>query len=500
MHYYKGVAIDAQLAFQQPDLEWFTATVEATGVGEAQEILYRKNWFKLLAYAGLAGLLTVLLFLAGTQVQGEYIEQWLGGPAAWGLVLFVFLTTTLITALTLASGRGFRYIYAVEQFKRFHASAQWVAYDAAIFNEEGVPEKYLAELHRQVIAGGFGLLEILPGSKVRDVIEPSHLDQFGEGRNRLPLWVASLGQNPKLKGVLKALPFPTNSAPAASHNQRSNPAGLIPKDDPLAIPNYLPTRHPLRTDDYLARAVLARPGRPKWYARPDRKLARLRWTYRNARRNLLPKEIRRLPGYYHLPTWYPVTFISALTAVLILIVLQAGWSPLARPGSPYAVPEIADLEPAASPAESLADPNLLPGEYDHYFTADSLYRGPDYLETSRTIVAERVPENVSRYYIAQDGSTYFEADCVALTLLPETYYLLVAGRYPTFESALAAAEDLNGVYQLAVTVTNEECLTLGGGTYYVLLDGPLVEEAQADFLAGEYLRRLELGLEVLVVE
>ena len=496
MHYYKGVAIDAQLAFQQPDLAWFTATVEATGVGEAHEILYRKNWFKILAYAGLAGLMSVLLFLAGAQVQGEYIEQWLGGPAAWGLVLFIFLITTIVAALLLASGRGFRYIYAVEQFKRFHASAQWVAYDAAIFKEEGVPEKYLAELHRQVIAGGFGLLEILPERKVRDVIEPSHLDQFGDGRKRLPLWLASLGQNPKLKGVLQSLPFPTNPAPAAS------PTTLTAdnNDDPLAIPSYLPTRQRLRPDDYLARAVLARPGRPKFYARPDRKLAHLRWAYRNARRNLLPKEIRRLPGYYSLPAWYALVASGTVVALLALILLQASWSPLARPGSRFAAPDLAGLEPAASPAESLADPNLLPGEYDHYFTADSLYRGPDYLETGRTIVAERVPENVARYYIAQDGSTYFETDCVALTLLPDTYYLLVAGRYPTFESALAAAEDLNGVYQLAVTVTNEECLTLGGGTYYVLLDGPLVEEAQADFLVGEYLRRLELGLEVLVVE
>ena len=71
----------------------------------------------------------------------------------------------------------FRYIYAIEQFKRYQADEKWVA-----LSENAFPETdniYLAELRKQLIFNGHGLLLVSDEGLVRPVITPSRLGAFG---------------------------------------------------------------------------------------------------------------------------------------------------------------------------------------------------------------------------------------------------------------------------------------------------------------------------------
>ncbi|NJC26413.1 hypothetical protein [Neolewinella antarctica] len=501
VHYYRGVTIDARLAFQQPDLEWFTATVEATSLDTGQEVLYRKNWFGIFAYALLFGLAAVAVFLAlsprlstgltyASQPEGFNVWRWAGGAPAYGMLFFGFLILTCVAALALSIGKGFRYIYAVDQFKRFYANAQWMAYDKEVFQD--LPPRYFAEFQSQCIRYGFGMMEILPGNRVRDVMEPSHIDQFSGKRAQLPLWVAAIQPPPKLRSLVKSLPFPKRPA------STSAPTPTDGYTDPLDVGTYLPAQ--TRQSDYVTSILHAKKGRPKWYQRPARRIAHARWLLRDARRKFSPDEIRRRPGYFSLRAWYYPSLIGVLLTLVTFGVLQASWSPFAKLGSRFETPDVAGLEPAANPAQSRASPDLLPGEYDHNFDADNRPAGEVYLDADRDVPADNPPRTVLRYRVDQAGESRTDYECLSLAQLPSTYYLLTTGVYPDFTSARDAADNINALYSMAVTVAAEECLRTGGGKYFVYLDAPVVEESQANFLVRGYLRRYDLAVEVLVVE
>lgn len=488
VHYYQGVTIDARLAYQQPDLNWFTATIEATSFATAHEVLFRTNWFRIVAFSLLAGLVSVLAVLALAQVQGLNLWAYLGGNAAFGCLALCFFLTGLLAGVVLLARKSFRYIYAIEQFKRFHAEAQWMAYDAELFRQ--TPPKYFQELKRQCVQYGFGMMEILPENRVRALIEPSHLDQFGGKRSRLPLWVAAVQPPPQLKGFIQRLPFPHNLAPAAAPTTKAT--------KPPATSPYLPTT--ARADDYLLSLIRPTPGRPAWYRKPRRTVKRLRWKLRHAVRKLSPREIRRLPGFYRLPYWCLPALLCCLAGVAGMTYLQVSWSPTTTLGTEFEPPDIAGLEPAANPEQSLASSDLLPGEYDHFFSGKDRKPAAEYIDTRQEDVIAEAPPTVTRHRINQAGESRTDYNCIGLNLLPNNYFLLVTGRYPDFASARSAAEHLNTLYRLAVTVAAEECLRLGGGTYYVYLDAPIVEESQANFLVRAYQRKYDLQVEVLISE
>jgi hypothetical protein len=181
-HFYEGVTIDARLAYQKPDLSWFTATVEASSVDSAHEVLYRVNYFRIGAHALLFTLLAVSGYMALTQVQGESLWAQFGRPGIYAYLLQLFLVIWGVSGALLSWLPYYRYIYAIAQFVRFHVDAQWVAYDKKIFDE--VPKRYYVELQRQCLRFGFGLMEVREDNKVRWIIEPSHIDQFKGTRTR----------------------------------------------------------------------------------------------------------------------------------------------------------------------------------------------------------------------------------------------------------------------------------------------------------------------------
>ena len=247
VHYYQGVTIDARLAFQKPDLNWFTATVEATSVETAEEVIYRTNWFRIGALSVLAGLAAVGgFFWRCRRCKGLIYGSIWGGNTAYLGLLFGFLVVALITGLSLLGfSKSFRYIYAVAQFSRFHADAQWMAYDGGIFHD--LKSTYFREFQRQCILYGFGMMEVLPDNKVRVVIEPSHIDQFAGKRRKLPLWVAAIQAPPALRKIMGGIPLHERLAGLnpASSSRTPHPAAApktsIDARDPMEVTSYLPT-------------------------------------------------------------------------------------------------------------------------------------------------------------------------------------------------------------------------------------------------------------------
>ncbi|MEL7160832.1 MAG: hypothetical protein AAFN92_08740, partial [Bacteroidota bacterium] len=397
-----------------------------------------------------------------------------------------------------------------------HANAQWVAYDRRIFfaplqkNKQTKAEqkrekrmrKYYEELQRQCIRFGFGLLEVRGNSEVRWLIEPSHIDQFGGQRSRLPPWVTAIQAPPVVKGLAKGLPFKKPSpAPAAAPKQLPPPVPTDGLTDPLAVGSYLPAS--VREADFAATIVPAKKGRPAWYARPDRTVKRLRWRLRHAVRSLYPQEIRTRPGYYELPWWVVTGLFVALLTAGGLLYLQAQWDPYARPERKEAAAPPPRIEPVGDPSLSAAAPDPLPGEYDHTRSATDQPEEIDIRVRAEPEVVDPAlspdARPVELHRIDADGEATIAENCLELYRIRGTWYVLVEGRYPRYDLARERAEYLNGRYGVPTTVALNNCLEPGLPGYALFLGDVVVTEGGANLLARQFARDYRLELELLEV-
>ena len=499
-HFYEGVTIDARLAYQKPDLSWFTATVEASSLESKHEVLYRVNWFRIGAHALLFTLLVLVGYMALTQVQGKSLWEQFGRPGVYAYLLSLFVSIWFVSGALLSRFKYYRYIYAIAQFIRFHADAQWVAYDKKIFEDE--PARKYEELQRQCLLFGFGLMEIGEKSKVRWVIEPSHIDQFKGTRSKLPVWLAAAGKTPPLlAGLRNRLPIGTDKK--ADIPATRPPVKPVPTDgttDPLAIEAYLPMYE--RKDDYIATIVPAKKGRTPWFKQPARAGKHLRWRVRNAIRSLYPREIRRRPGYYELPWSIVTTFVAALLCFGTLVYLQSEWTPERRPGQTAAAPDLEPLETAASEADSDASPEVLPGEYDHERStkSPSVVRDTAVEPPQEAVIVPAAPPANTIHYLRIDTAGVMERSysCGPLVRSNTTGYILVEGRYPEYEVGVERTTYLSGAYRMSAALILADCLE-EGTPGYLLYVGPLLKtEGQANL----GLRRLgnAFGLELEVLE
>ena len=539
-HFYKNVKIDARLAYQQPNLEWFIATVEATGLQQPDEVLYRVNWFRIGFDALFVTLTVVGLYLAGTQVQGRSVFADLGRPAVYGYLLLLLGLAQVATMLLLSRFKEYRYIYAVAQFKRFYANAQWIAYDREIFaaalpggsdrgngavlrsrrggfrravDPGGAPAltrrqvrqrgRAYEELRRQCLAYGFGLLEIQPENKVRWVIEPSHLDQFAGSRNTLPAWVAAIAQTPPfLKGLTGAKKKPLlapAAAPPAAAPEAPPPADLA---DPLAeFGTYLPSR--TRTYDGPVILAPAKKGRTPWYKQPVRLVKRARWRGRNLVRSFFPAEIRRRPGYYEQPVWKIVLFALLLFGFATAVYLQSEWTAERRPGEKAAVPDLERLETAPDPEASDAVPYVETGEYDHELTArEAAVRSNELDLTPAPIVAPTSPVETELHFYRYDTTGLVEQSrsCGPVGRADGRSFLIVEAAYPTLEAAQQRAARVARTYEIPAIVLVNDCLYPGRPGYVLYVGDVYREAAEASLWLRRYQRRFGLELAVEYVD
>jgi hypothetical protein len=501
-HFYKGVTIDARLAFQKPNLDWFIATIEATGIEERHEVEYRINIARICVHSGIITLTGMAIFLAYTLVQGQSVWQWFGRPDVYYFLAYVFVLSFAGVAMLLSTLKYYRYIYAVAQFMRFYADAQWIAYDAAIFEgEEQARRKArkFRELQRQCVRFGFGLIEVREGHAPISRLEPSQIDQFAGSRGTLPAWVAAIEAPPLVKDLTKRLPVGKKAPelPPPAEENAPNEDML----DPLAMGSYLPVER--REEEFLENMVPATRGRKRLVFTPKRLLADIRWRWRKFVRLLYPRDSKRLPGYYELPYWVMALAVVSFLATGYLMYEHARWQPLAVVGEEEAAPSLTPLEPATDPSRSDAEPGVLPGEYDHTRTAAEVRaandRGPLRRPDPIVEVAEEEEEtDIYRYRIRSDGEILTDYECVPLFLGDSLDYFLVEyGRFPSFIASRDRAQNLHDRFGMATTVLRTNCVEPNSTGYSILLGEPLGVEGDANFMVRQY--RSNYGLEAEVV-
>ena len=151
-----GIIVDGYLSFQTPDNRPFLATLEASSYSKRGEVKYRLQsrilFWDAMATGSLAGL---LLFSYGYAYNHFTVEQ-LGLWKSLGIVLGTILAFFLLFRLISKGFSRYRYIYAVEQFKRYAADEQWIAIGEDVFGSSN--DKRFAELKKQCVYNGFGLL------------------------------------------------------------------------------------------------------------------------------------------------------------------------------------------------------------------------------------------------------------------------------------------------------------------------------------------------------
>lgn len=175
-----GHIIDGRLRFEKDDGSPFTCTWEATSADKLEEVKFTRNWpLFLWECAAWSSLVVAAFYVILWRIRFDFIRnlEWQGNIGLLlGFALIAFSTFFFVWK----NAAKFRYIYAVEQFKAFHADEQWVALAADAFPERD--DLNFAELRRQLIFNGFGLVLVSNSGAVQPVITPSRLGKFGASR------------------------------------------------------------------------------------------------------------------------------------------------------------------------------------------------------------------------------------------------------------------------------------------------------------------------------
>ena len=199
-----GIIADGFYSFKNPAGKDFLATFEATSYHTRKEVIYRKQK-NVLTWDGIAiaCILTTLLFSYGF-VYNYFTVKALG---AWTTAAFVGLSILFFTLMFRLIGESFsryRYIYAIEQFKNYHADEQWIAIAHDVFASP--LDKHLKELKNQCVQNGFGLLMIDKKFEPQVLITPAREEIFGGKRKQRQFQakpsLLSKIQSKELPGVL----------------------------------------------------------------------------------------------------------------------------------------------------------------------------------------------------------------------------------------------------------------------------------------------------------
>ncbi len=177
-----GIIADGLLRFPVEVGKEFVATFEATSVATAHEVKYQTRSTRLWWDSAMVGtLLTAIVFawLYGLKTIT------IGHDYVWTAAIFVLIAIcffTLAYRLIFRNIKAYRQIYAVEQFKLYHADEQWIVIGEDVFNDRG--NKYMKELRRQCVNHGFGLLVVENDTDIRKIVTPSLDPMDGEKRKR----------------------------------------------------------------------------------------------------------------------------------------------------------------------------------------------------------------------------------------------------------------------------------------------------------------------------
>lgn len=200
-----GIIADGHLSFPKEDGSLFVATFEATSYDTRHEVDFAVQMRLLLADSVTTSLIVVTGMLGYAKFVLNWSFQYVGLFQSIAIFLALVCCFTLLLMLVLRNFRRYHYIYAIEQFKRYHADEQWVALASDAF--ANLEDKRLLELKENCVRNGFGLLYIDEQQVPHLVITPSRQDVFGGKRQslsfmQLETWTARL-QKPM--GFLKTI-------------------------------------------------------------------------------------------------------------------------------------------------------------------------------------------------------------------------------------------------------------------------------------------------------
>ncbi len=177
-----GIIADGMISFEKEEGNHFVAAVEATSFETRDEVKYKMqypllNWDSFM-WACIVSAIAVLL--------GHYFHWFTFGKGDFQLIISL---VTLFSIVFLGyryffnRGKKYRYIYALQQFRQYHADEQWVAIGDNVFY--GPEDPSLEELRKQCVSNGFGLLSIDKELNTHLIISPSREQLFGSRRKML---------------------------------------------------------------------------------------------------------------------------------------------------------------------------------------------------------------------------------------------------------------------------------------------------------------------------
>jgi hypothetical protein len=175
-----GIVADGFLRFKKDDDTDFTATFEATSYDTRSEVRFRRLE-TLLGWDAMAvgSIITTILF-SFSYYEDLYTIKDYSPTIVFFLLVTCFVISFFVTYGLLKSGRRYRYIYAVEQFKKYHADEQWIAIGEDVFPTSVDP--HFLELKNQCVYNGFGLLIITLDEEPLVSITPARQELFGSQR------------------------------------------------------------------------------------------------------------------------------------------------------------------------------------------------------------------------------------------------------------------------------------------------------------------------------
>lgn len=175
-----GIIADGVFSFEDDKGSLFLATFEATSFLTREEVIYKFVYTSMI-WDGLAiaSVWATLVLSYALGADALVVTQWGIWGGIWRMLTFIIIVVVGYIALNRLRHR-YRYIYAIEQFKRYHADEQWVAIGSDVFPNSDDP--YLRELREQCIIYGFGLVSIRPNLDAQLLITPARHTLFGETR------------------------------------------------------------------------------------------------------------------------------------------------------------------------------------------------------------------------------------------------------------------------------------------------------------------------------
>ncbi len=183
---FEGWVADGMVRFKKDNGSPFTCTYEATSVDKAGEVKFSQNVPYFLWDCAAFGMVAASVFYGVSYVlRFKWLVNlhWNGNA---GLLIGIWTIGFLSWFFLMRNWKKYRYIYAIEQFKRYFADEQWVALGEDVFPSPNDP--YLTELKDQCVYNGFGLAVVGREGQVRTLATPSRLGIYGKDR-KMTQWV-----------------------------------------------------------------------------------------------------------------------------------------------------------------------------------------------------------------------------------------------------------------------------------------------------------------------